>query len=186
MLKKQDQKGLTLLYKQYGASIFGGIIRIIKDKEIAEEVLQQTFLNVWNKIDLYQADKGSFYTWISRIARNAAIDKTRLKSYQNKNNTSIIDDTLLNMPNTEINSNAVDVERLTNMLDEKYKIVLDKIYLQGYSQSDVSKELGIPLGTVKTRVRTAITILRKELKNEKNLFLGMLLISFLILLFVCL
>lgn len=174
------------MYEQYSASLFGTIIRIIKDKNVAEEVLQQTFLNVWNKIHLYNAEKGSFFTWMNRIARNAAIDKSRLKNYQNQNNIDSIDNSIIQVAGVELNADNLDVQKLTNMLDEKYKAVLDLIYLQGYSQSDAAKELGIPLGTVKTRIRTAITKLRQELKNEKKLFLGMILLSLLTLIFFCL
>ncbi len=181
-IRKRDQNGLSHLYKNYSASIFGIISRTVKEKEIAEEVLQQTMLKVWDKIDQFDDTKSSLFTWISVIARNTAIDKVRLKSYQNRNKTEDIEPHVYDYGHSENNSSKIDVQRLTLNLDPKYKIVLDKMYLEGYSQSDIAKELDIPLGTVKTRLRKAISILRNELKDEKKLFLGMLMASLLILL----
>lgn len=181
-IKKRDQKGLSHLYKNYSASIFGIITRTVKEKEIAEEVLQQTMLKIWDKIEQFDETKSSLFTWISVIARNTAIDKVRLKSYQNRNKTEDLEPHVYDYGHSENNTSKIDVQRLTVNLDPKYKIVLDKMYLEGYSQSDIAKELDIPLGTVKTRLRKAISILRNELKDEKKLFLGMLMASLLILL----
>ena len=139
-------------------------------------------LKVWDKIEQFDDTKSSLFTWISVIARNTAIDKVRLKSYQNRNKTEDIQPHVYDYGHSENNTSKIDVQRLTSNLDPKYKIVLDKMYLEGYSQSDIAKELDIPLGTVKTRLRKAISILRNELKDEKKLFLGMLIASLLILL----
>jgi len=160
------------------------ITRIVKDKNTAEEVLQQTMLKAWNKIDDYDSGKSSIYTWLNVIARSTSIDAVRLKRYQNIQKTDSLDPLVHDYSNSYISSSKIDVDKLTAKLDPKYKIVLDKLYLEGYSQSEVSKLLDIPLGTVKTRVRQAIVLLQEELKEEKNLFFGMLLM--LILLILCL
>lgn len=139
-------------------------------------------LKIWDKIEQFDETKSSLFTWISVIARNTAIDKVRLKSYQNRNKTEDLEPHVYDYGHSENNTSKIDVQRLTVNLDPKYKIVLDKMYLEGYSQSDIAKELDIPLGTVKTRLRKAISILRNELKDEKKLFLGMLMASLLILL----
>lgn len=174
MLQKKDDQGLSFVYRKYSAAIYGIILRIVKDKEASEEVLQQTILNVWNRFDTYNPQKSALFTWISRIARNAAIDKTRLKSYQNQKRSESLDSIVYLKDTQEQVGPKVDVSRLTQNLEEKYKIVLDKIYLEGYTQSEVAKELDIPLGTVKTRLKKALSILREELKDEKDLFLGLL------------
>lgn len=174
LLRKKNQKGMTLMYNQYSPSIFGVILRIIHDREIAEEVLQQSFLKAWNKIESYNASKSSLYTWLSAIARNTSIDKVRLKSYQTRNKTESLDTSVYDSESIHTNMDHLDTKKLLNNLDPKYRIVLDMMYLQGYSQSDISDKLDIPLGTVKTRVRAAIKFLRQELKDEKALFLGFL------------
>lgn len=167
----------------YGGAIFGLITRIVKDKMIAEEVLQQTMLKAWNSIGFYDKNKGSLYTWLSTIGRNTAIDKVRLKNYQNQQKTDLFDPLVHDKGRQSESSSKLDVAELTKNLDDKYKLILDKIYLEGFSQSEVSKELDIPLGTVKTRLRQALLILRNELKDEKHLFLGFL-FSLLLLLFL--
>jgi len=163
------------LYNQYGGAIFGIISRIIKDGMVAEEVLQQTMLKAWKNIDLYNPDKSSLYTWLHSIARNSAIDKVRLKSYQNQQKTDTINPNVHEGRAAKIATDKIDVDKITASLDEKYKVVLDKMYLEGYSQREIADELDIPLGTVKTRLRKAILFLREELKGEKALFIGMLL-----------
>ena len=172
------------MYSKYGDAIYGVITRIVKDKNTAEEVLQQTMLKAWNKIDNYDSGKSSVYTWLNVIARSTSIDAVRLKRYQNIQKTDTLDPLVHDHSSNYISSSKIDVDKLTAKLDPKYKVVLDKLYLEGYSQSEVSKLLDIPLGTVKTRVRQAITILREEVKEEKNLFFGILFM--LILLILCL
>ncbi len=182
LLRNRNQRGMTLLYEQYSDSIFGVILRIISDRSIAEEVLQQSFLKAWNKIDSYNESKSSLYTWLSAIARNSSIDKVRLKSFQSRNKTDSFDTTVHNDRSVNTNLDHLDTKKLLKDLDPKYRVVLDMMYLQGYSQSEIAEKLEIPLGTIKTRARSAIKFLREELKNEKSLFLGFVLIFTLILL----
>ncbi len=184
LIRNQDQTGLAGLYDEYASPLLGIIIRIVKNKELAEEILQQTMLKVWNKISLYDPDKSNLFTWIAKIARNTAIDKSRLKSFSNIQKTDSLDSTVLDIAESQESSLKMDVQKMTSILDPKYKLVLDKLYLEGYSQSDLSKELDIPLGTIKTRVRMAINILRTEFKDEKKYFLGLLLLSLLAMLWL--
>ena len=184
LIRNQDQTGLAGLYDEYASPLLGIIIRIVKNKELAEEILQQTMLKVWNKISLYDPDKSNLFTWIAKIARNTAIDKSRLKSFSNNQKTDSLDSTVLDIAESQESSLKMDVQKMTSILDPKYKLVLDKLYLEGYSQSDLSKELDIPLGTIKTRVRMAINILRTEFKDEKKYFLGLLLLSLLAMLWL--
>ena len=160
------------------------IIRIIGDREAAEEVLQQTMLKVWNSAGSFDEQKGPLFSWISAIARNTALDRGRLRSFQNRQKTDPLDTTVYinKIVNTETVS--IDVERLTDKLDKKYKEVLNLVYLMGYTHQEASELLEIPLGTVKTRIRQAIKTLGEELKNEKGLFMGILIILMILILFV--
>jgi RNA polymerase sigma-70 factor (ECF subfamily) len=119
---------------------------------------------------------------MAAIAKNAAIDKARLKGFQYQKKTKTLENDVHYHKVVHHNALGIDVERLLGPLDEKYKIVLDYLYLKGYSQSEAAEALGIPLGTIKTRLRKAISILRDELKNEKKLFLGLLIIAGILLL----
>ena len=160
------------MYEQYSPAIFGVIKRIIPDNNIAEEILQQSFLKAWNKFNSYDENKSGLYTWLSSIARNTAIDKVRLKGYQNNLKSKSYESTVHDNRSSETDLSGLDTNNLLKNLEEKYRVILDMMYLQGYSQSEISDKLDLPLGTVKTRLRKAIQILREELKNEKSLFLG--------------
>ncbi len=173
---------MSKAYDLYSGATLGIISRIIDNPPIAEEILQQTFLKVWNKIDSYDASKSSFFTWLSTIARNTAIDKKRLKSYENQNKTDSLDSSVYANATVSEDQSALDVEKITKMLEPKYKIIIDKLYLEGYSQRDLAEELNIPVGTIKTRIRAAMNILRDKLKDEASLFVGVVLLILLMIL----
>lgn len=179
LLKNRDEKGLELLYDNYTPSLLGIIVRIVRNKDIAEEVLQQTMLKAWNNISAYNENRGTLFTWVATIARNAAIDQVRLKSHQNNfKNESL--DANIELGFVSSPTDAMDTSNLLSTLDDKYKSVIDLIYLQGHTQSSAAQLLEIPLGTVKTRVRQGMDLLRKELKSERGLLGLMLLLTFII------
>lgn len=173
---------MAKVYDLYANPLFGIIMRIIKNQGLAEEILQQTMMKVWNKIDTYDSERSNFFTWIATIARNTAIDKKRLKSFENIQKTDSLDSTVYEVEIKGENHLQLDIEKITAALDPKYKLLIDKLYLEGYSQRDLADELDMPVGTIKTRIRTAMNILREEFKDERKYFLGMLLLSILILL----
>ena len=176
LLKKRDEQGLSLLYDHYAAALNGLIWNILKSTPVSEEVLQQTFLKIWNNIDSYNSNKSSLFTWMSTIARNTAIDKKRLKSFERNEKTESLDINVHQVEATKIPTENIDVENLLKLMDPKYKSVLDHIYLQGYSHKEAAEVLEIPIGTVKTRLRMAISELREKLTKEKKLFFSFLLI----------
>lgn len=172
LLQCKNQKGLQHLMDNYSAALNGVIIRIVGSQLVAEEILQNTFLKVWNNIDSYDNTKGTLYTWMHRIARNAALDKARTKGFNMHEKTVGLDDSVYKT-GTETDLANMDIQKLLGSLDEKYKIVLDHIYLLGYSQSETAEKLCIPLGTVKTRLRYAVNELKELVKNDKKLFMGL-------------
>ncbi len=171
-LKKRDEKALSYLYDNYAAALNGIILRILLSEKVSEEVLQQTFLKVWDKIDQYDESKATLFTWMSQIARNSAIDIKRLKSYQNLQNTESFDLDAHNHQDIRSNMAHIDAKTLIGKLDEKHRVVIDYVYLRGYTQSQAAEELQIPLGTIKTRLRNAILELRRALRSEKKIFIG--------------
>ncbi|MEE9374327.1 MAG: sigma-70 family RNA polymerase sigma factor [Saprospiraceae bacterium] len=171
LLKRKDEHGLSLLYDNYANALLGIIMGIVGNRETAEDILQETFLKIWDSIDTFNDTRGTVFTWIATIARNTAIDKVRLVSFKKQQSTVEISDSAINKM-ASVDVNDIDSQKLLKMLDKNQKAVLDLIYLQGYTQQDTATALDIPLGTVKTRVRLAIKTLRELLSNEKNLFLG--------------
>ena len=156
------------MYHHYSDAIYGIIHRILRRQEESEEVLQSVFLKIWNNIDSYNESKATLFTWMAQIARNSAIDMKRLKSFEMMSNTTSFDNTEYGMA-SESSEKNVDIKALIKNMPEKYKILLDKMFLEGYTQQEISDELEIPLGTVKTRLRDAIQTLRETLKDEKHL-----------------
>jgi RNA polymerase sigma factor (sigma-70 family) len=162
---------MSLLYDQYADALFGLVNRILGDEQTAEDVIQKTMLKIWKGIDSFDPAKASFYTWMSVIARNTALDQKRLKTFQAKDKTVQVDDIVYKPVVSTPAGTELDANKLLSLLDDNYRIVLEYAYLKGYTQQEISDELQLPLGTVKTRLRTAISLLREALKNEKQYFL---------------
>ncbi len=180
-LRESDPKGLRAAYDKYGKALYGVILRIVKNPGLAEEILQDTFMKLWTKVDRYDPEKSVLFTWLMSIARNNALDAVRLKKYEHNQKTDSLDITVHDSEGNANGGASIDVSALANKLDEKYRVLLDMMYLQGYSQSEIAKELDIPLGTVKTRLRSAMSQLRDTLRSEKSLFIGSIIVLLLLL-----
>ena len=167
LLRKKDEQVLNLLYEKYGQALFGVIYRIVKNKQIAEEVLQTTFFKIWDKGTNYDPQKGRLFTWILNIARNAAIDNTRSKFYKEALKSDALDiDKIDKEINNEIKIDLIGLNDFTKHLKKEQKEVIDLIYFRGYSHTETAKELNMPLGTVKSKVRASIKLLRKLMLSE--------------------
>ena len=164
--QQKDAKAFESLYEMYNESIFGVINTVVKNDDIATEVLQDVFIKAWNKSDSYTSKKGRFFTWLLNIARNAAIDKVRSKSYKNTQQNQDIDffvHSIESNDNLDQKINAIGIKKYIGKLAEKCKQIIDFIYFKGYTQKETAETLEIPLGTVKTRNRNCISELRKVL-----------------------
>lgn len=163
-LQRREKIAVEALYDMYSASLFGVIVRIVNDEAIAEDILQDTFIKVWNSFPSYSTEKGRLFTWMVNIARNLAIDKIRSKDFKNQtknqeleNNVTFIDE----QRNTVYKPELLGVRDLVEQLKPEQKSILDLVYFKGYTHVEAADELGVPLGTIKTRLRAAITQLRK-------------------------
>jgi len=162
-LRAQDQKAITHLYRNYSAALYGVILRIVKREEIAEDVLQESFVKIWSAFASYDESKGRLFTWMLNIARNLAIDKIRSKQFRVSSRTQPMEDTdTFRMVSQDgIKPDHIGIQEMTKQLNPDQKIIIDLMYFSGYTQSEVAEELNIPLGTVKTRARNAIKFLSK-------------------------
>jgi RNA polymerase sigma-70 factor (ECF subfamily) len=161
--QKKDEKAFEKLYNMYSDSMHGVIYNIVRDHEIAEEVMQDVFIKAWHKADSYNSSKGRFFTWILNIARNTAIDKTRSKAYKNSNknlNAEFFVDILETKENLNDKIDAIGIIKYVKALGEKCKKIIEYLYFKGYTQKETSEELDIPIGTIKTRNRNCIKDLR--------------------------
>ena len=169
MLRARDEEGLRLLFVQYGGALNGVIERIVGDRRVAEEVLQDTLVRVWTKVDHYDPAQAGLFAWMLGIARHAALDRVRLRGYHEMRKSESFEAPVHGSEITLTSTAAIDVAALTEGLDAKYLEVLEKMYFEGHSASSAAEALGLPVGTVKTRIRKALQLLRTKIAAEKRL-----------------
>lgn len=163
LLQQQNDKAFGYLYDNYSAALLGIINSIVSEKESALDVLQEVFVNIWRKIDSYDATKGRLFTWMLNVARNAAIDKIRSKGYKDGlKNQPFPENVDTNAVRTVVAPNVQDMglRKILSLLKQEQRMLIDLSYFQGYTHEEISQTLNIPLGTVKTRIRSALTQLR--------------------------
>lgn len=166
LLNGQNNDAFNYLYDHYSGALFTIITQIVPDKDTAGDVLQEVFINIWKKINTYDAKKGRLFTWMLNIARNAAIDKIRSRGYRDaQRNQPIPDGENSSMPASSNPSvSDVGLQKLLTKLNGESRKLIDLSYFQGFTHEEIAKMLGIPLGTVKTRIRTAIIQLRSMIQ----------------------
>ena len=167
LIYEKDEKAFTHLYDMYSKSLFAVINTLVKNREEAEDVLQEVFVKIWKNIDSYHESKGRFYTWIVNIARNTSIDKLRSKNFNNSQKNLSSDNfvNLLDDSNKLVNKiDTIGIKEFVKKLKPKCIEIIDLLFFKGYTQQEASEELAIPLGTVKTQNRNCINDLRLYLK----------------------
>lgn len=164
-LKGQETIAIQALYDMYSAALLGVIFRIVQHSEIAEDLLQDTFIKIWHSAESYDSSKGRLFTWMINIARNLAIDKIRSKDFKNasknqdlENNVDFID----LQRKVTFNADTLGIRDMVTALKPEFNSVLNMVYFKGYTHVEAAEELNLPLGTVKTRIRMAIMELRKH------------------------
>jgi RNA polymerase sigma factor (sigma-70 family) len=168
-LQQKDKTALSYLYDNYSAALYGIVYRILQSEELAEEILQDVFLKIWDKIETYDSSKGKLFTWMLNVARNQAIDKTRSKEISKNHKTKSIDAVVNKIDREEYIEQKVDgigIKEILKKLPEEQRFIVEHLYFKGYSQSELAEEYNIPLGTVKTRLRTAMKQLRTLLGTK--------------------
>jgi RNA polymerase sigma factor (sigma-70 family) len=164
-LKSHETIAVRALYDMYAASLLGVIVRIVQHTEIAEDILQETFIKIWNSADKYDSSKGRLFTWMVNIARNLSIDKLRSKEYRNTGKNQDLDnnvDFVDNQKKLTMNIELLGLRDLVTGLKPELSSVLEMVYYNGLTHVEAADALNLPLGTVKTRIRTAIVELRKR------------------------
>ncbi|CAL1520015.1 sigma-70 family RNA polymerase sigma factor [Chitinophaga sp. MM2321] len=167
-LRARDQKVFGYLYDHYSPVLYGVIVKVLNDNSSGGDVLQEVFLKIWRHIDQYNEDKGRLFTWMLNIARNTAIDILRSKSHKLEQKIQNITDDVhsINGPLTVHQSiDHLGFSKVLEKLTKEQRILIDLAYYKGCTQEEISRVLEIPLGTVKTRMRNAITQLRNILNK---------------------
>jgi len=161
LLKNGDKKAISLLYEHYSGALLGVIKKVIKDNDIAQDVLQESFIKVWKKGKTYDASKAKLFTWLYRIFYNSAIDKVRSLNNKTKKEVQIEDSNVYKLSTKSLNQDALDIKKHLSSLDLKYQIVLNALLFEGMTQQEASNELNVPLGTIKSRLKIGLRELKK-------------------------
>jgi len=169
-LQRRDAQALGELYDRYGRLVYSLIYRIVRDAGIAQDLVQETFLRIWNRAQGFNPGKGSLGPWLLAVARNRAIDYMRSSSGRMRN--------ALELEEHEHPSLFMDLEReilqadrarrvkgAMDKLSPRHRQVIELAYFEGLSQSEMAERLGQPLGTVKTWVRAALKLMRDDLES---------------------
>lgn len=168
---RRDADALAALYDRHHRLLFSLILRILGDRGEAEDVLQEVFVRVWDRADSYSSALGAPSAWLVRVARNRAID--RLRSRQVRSGLAGAMDAAPpaadGSPSSDPEGQASQAELQRTVraaladLPEEQRVLIDAAYFDGFTQSELAERYGLPLGTVKTRIRTAMQTLRRRL-----------------------
>ncbi|WP_147678366.1 RNA polymerase sigma factor [Algibacter pacificus] len=161
LLERGDKKGITLLYENYADALYGVIQKIISDEDIAQDVLQETFVKIWRYSKKYDPSKAKLFTWLYRIAYNTAIDKVRALKNKNNKEVQIETSSVYKITANQLNDDVLDIQKHLNTLEKKYQIVINALFFEGMTQQEASDELDIPLGTIKSRLKIGLRELKK-------------------------
>ncbi len=168
-LQNKDERALSLLYDKYSGAIYSVILKMIRDEGKAQNLLQDTFMTVWDKAEKYDSDKGRFYTWVYRIAKNKTLNMLR-KS-----------DPLIQTDDFSVHTNkedaiSIDTEYLEltgawTKHDAHHKEAIELVYFKGLTHREAHQEMDVPLGTFKSYVRQALKQLTDTYAKTLSLLL---------------
>ncbi len=165
-MKNGNQAAFAQLYDEYSPALYGLINRILSDADEADDILQDCFIKIWKKVHQYDKQKGTPFTWMLNISRNASIDRLRQRNNSRDRKIQIAQSNVYNTDNhkTQTSTDQIGLSEHISSLSPEHQLMIEYYYYKGYTHQEVADELDIPLGTVKTRLRKAIINLRKIFK----------------------
>ena len=172
----RDTAALAELYDRHSRLLFGLILRIVRDRGEAEDILQEAFMRVWTRAETYDAQMGGPLPWIVRVARNCAIDRLRARRVRAVVHAPAIDFSEVETaaPATSIQTPEATVliaeqrRTLTGALaglPAEQRHLIEAAFFEGYTHSELAQRFELPLGTVKTRIRAGMSAMRKRLEH---------------------
>ncbi len=168
ILQSGKPNDFGVLYDYFSGALLGAILKVVDYRDVAEDVLQESFVKIWQKRATYDASKGRLYTWLLNICRNSAIDAARSKHIKVASKIQNVEDNVSKInrkTSVSQNEESIGLVAIVDSLLPEQKVIMDMIYFEGYTQEEVSQKLSIPLGTVKTRTRNALMKLRETFKQ---------------------
>lgn len=164
LLKGNDKAAFEYLYDHYVVGLYGIVLRIVKDDNKADDVMQDSFIKIWKNMDFYDANKGTLFTWLLNVTRHTAIDRLRADAkFESNLNWDLVTEKDLNAGSiVNQGTSTIDLKEIVDKLGSEKRQLIDLVYFEGYTHEEASEYLRLPLGTVKSRVRKALLELRQE------------------------
>lgn len=171
----RDLQAFRALYQRYGNLVYSASLRVVRDTQIAEDMVQEIFLRIWRKPDAYVAQRGRFVTWLTSVTRNRAVDEVRSRSRRYRHETASPEEQEREFAAPDSNDPALTAElsdqrRLIlaamSGIPSEQREVIELAYFGGLTQQEIAERLSQPLGTVKTRIRLGMQKLRSALTPE--------------------
>jgi len=167
-LQEGSEVAFNRIYERYHQALYGVIYAIVKDEDVAQEILQDVFIKIWKNAEKYDKGSGRFFTWILNIARNASVDYLRSKRHKNSLKNLSADNFVDIMPTQDSLDDKTDTIFLRQWVDKLEPMcikIIDVIFFKGFTFKDGAEELDMPSGTLKTRHRRCLNNLREMMIN---------------------
>jgi RNA polymerase sigma-70 factor (ECF subfamily) len=165
-----DEQAFLMLYDRHAARVHALTLRILNDSMLAEEATQDAFLKLWSRARLFLNERGSLLLWLLTIARRTALDRVRLEGRRpvlsDSNDPDDLWQVIPDLDSMPEEARWRSLHFAVQSLDPDHRQVIELSYYQGFSQSEIAEVLGWPLGTVKTRMRSAMDHLRQKWNEE--------------------
>jgi RNA polymerase sigma-70 factor (ECF subfamily) len=168
-LKRREPEAMADLYDRYGRATYSLIFRIVRDTSVAEDLVQETFLRIWNRVRAFDAERGALGSWMLTVARNRALDYVRSVDGRMAQNASQLEEMENPSAFADIEQDILNIDRIRLLrdaftkLNPKQREVIEMAYYEGLSQSEMAERMQQPLGTVKAWARSALKVLRDQL-----------------------
>lgn len=165
LLGSGSEEGFRILYENYSGALYHIIFKVVEDEAWAEDLLQDSFVRIWKNFHQYSPEKGRLFTWMLNLTRNLAVDAVRSRRFRDGQKNQSLDQSNAEDPAYGILLPPEDPEldkAIARLNDEQIKLI-ELSYFQGFTHEEISLRLGMPLGTVKSKIRKSIQCLRKYL-----------------------
>lgn len=164
-LRERNEQAYGYLYDNYSGALYSIVLQIVQNTELANDILQEVFVNIWRKIESYDPSRGRLFTWMLNITRNASIDTLRSKAYQNsQKNQGLPENVNITSQVTHTNIDNIGLSKILAKLKPEQRVLIELAYFKGYTHEEIAQIEDIPLGTVKTRIRNALLQLREYMQ----------------------
>jgi len=168
-LKRREPQAMADMYDRYGRVTYSLIFRIVRNTAVAEDLVQETFLRVWNRVHAFDSERGALGVWMLAVARNRALDYVRSVDGRMAQSAYQLEELESPAAFADVEQNLLNIDRARllqgalSKLNPNQREVIEMAYYEGLSQSEMAERMKQPLGTVKTWARSALKVLRDQL-----------------------